>query len=221
MAQYKSKINSVGVYQPFYGYTCISFLGAETLDAAKKIENFIKTSSLKNCFSALPYETFHMTLFNIYCMAGDPIPPVVRWMQNESESIPEKLWLQEDVLKIQHIQASNSISKLSKHLKVKNIELYSKKGLGVWVELQDDHKVETEILRRELSQIYEHDDKNLRFHITFAYKFQNCEKCDTFKRDLKKLKTMVGVLVGATLENHNIYLYNSMTNYIPQEFFYT
>ena len=97
MTQYKRKINDQGVYQPFYGYTCVSMLNGPNLE---KIEDFIRTSSLGSYFSPLPHASYHMTMFNIYCLSGKgkPIPSVKRWMEDTQTELPKNTWLPENVL---------------------------------------------------------------------------------------------------------------------------
>ncbi len=41
------------------------------------------------------------------------------------------------------------------------------------------------------------------------------------KTELLKLVEMLNTLKLCTLTNHNIYLYNSMTNYFPIDFFFS
>ncbi len=83
-------------------------------------------------------------------------------------------------------------------------------------------------LRKEFSKIYEHDDANLKLHITFAYLFKELPFKNGTREDKKALKTellklveMLNTLKLCTLTNHNIYLYNSMTNYFPIDFFFS
>ncbi len=93
--------------------------------------------------------------------------------RKQENKIPEKLWLPEDVLKIKHIKALDCLRKLPSHLKITNLEFYYKKGLGVWVTLDEESVNAVTNLRKEFSKIYEHDDANLKLHITFAYLLKN------------------------------------------------
>lgn len=222
---HKSKIDSSGKYLPFYGYTCASFLGPSAADLTKKIERFVKTSSLRKYFSALPGESFHMTLFNIFCMAGPPIPPVAKWLQENNEQLPDSLWLPEDVLKVQNTNAVIATRKLPRQVTIKDIRLYFERGLGVWVEIEEENKLQIANLRKKLADLYQHDDKNLHPHITFAYRFKPDPDTDQqkqeLKEDLERLQELAEQAVGLTLERHNIYLYSSMELYRPLEFFYS
>lgn len=275
MTHYKRKINEQGEYLPFYGYTSVSML--ETADqpetnivesslletspasasqkekttsfSLKSIEDFIRESSIGKYYSPLPHETYHMTLFNIYAMASKPIPSVERWVTNEDETIPETVWLPEEVLNIQHIRASDALRKLPRKLKIKDLKFYYKKGgIGVWVTLDKEHEKYVTNLRKDFAEIYEHGDENLKLHITFAYLYKQLpfgndkdgkddkddkdgkQKGETsekkaernaLKKDIVKLIEMLNPLKQCVLTDHNIYLYNSMTNYFPLDFFFS
>jgi Domain of unknown function (DUF1868) len=231
MTQYTKKLNEQGEYLPFYGYTSVSMLEAEKKNTiALDIENFIKKSSICKYYSPLPHDTYHMTLFNIYSMASKPIPSVQRWIDVEGGTIPKTVWLSEDVLKIQHIRASDALRKLPRKLKISDLKFYYKKGgLGVWVTLDKECEEAVVNLRKELAMIYEHEDEKLKLHVTFAYLFKplpfnnpDLKKEEIeLKRDLSKLNKMLNSLTQCFLYSHNIYLYNSMTNYLPLDFFYS
>lgn len=239
MTEYKQKINQNGEYLPFYGYTAISMIEVPSnlrtssvmteclnyMSCLEKIENFIKTSFIKKYYSPLPHLTYHMTLFNIYCMASTPIPSVSRWVEKENETIPTNVWLPEDVLQIQNIKARDVLRKLPV-LKIKDLELYYKKGLGVWITLEKDHEDVVSDTRKELAKIYEHEDNNLKLHLTFAYLFKkltfdNEVEQKALKKDLQTLIHLIQPLKNCILSHHNIYLYNSMTNYFPIDFFFS
>ncbi len=213
MTDYKHKINAEGEYLPFYGYTSVSMLSSKTSSVLQNIEQLISQTIIGKYYSPLPHTTYHMTLFNIYCMASSPIPPVQRWtLENKENKIPEKLWLPEDVLKIKHIKALDCLRKLPSHLKITNLEFYYKKGLGVWVTLDEESVNAVTNLRKEFSKIYEHDDANLKLHITFAYLFKELPFKNGTREDKKALKTELLKLVErskhtlklCTLTNHNI-----------------
>ncbi len=58
----------------------------------QNIEQLISQTIIGKYYSPLPHTTYHMTLFNIYCMASSPIPPVQRWtLGNKENKIPEKI----------------------------------------------------------------------------------------------------------------------------------
>ncbi len=92
MTDYKHKINAEGEYLPFYGYTSVSMLSSKTSSVLQNIEQLISQTIIGKYYSPLPHTTYHMTLFNIYCMASSPIPPVQRWtLENKENKIPEKI----------------------------------------------------------------------------------------------------------------------------------
>jgi hypothetical protein len=201
------------------------FQDGSTLPTLEQIEAFIRASTIGKYYSPLPHSTYHMTLFNIYAMSSEPIPPVRRWMEATKEPLPETLWLEEDVLQVQHIKAGDVIRKLPSQFKIKNLKFYYKGGLGLWITLDKNSDKALSEARKELSAIYEHEDKNLKYHVTFAYLYndlpqENPDK-DELQKDLVKLIELLQPLKNYIFTNHNIYLYNSMTNYLPIDFFFS
>ncbi len=189
MTDYKHKINAEGEYLPFYGYTSVSMLSSKTSSVLQNIEQLSSQTIIGNIILHYLIQLINMTLFNIYCMASSPIPPVQRWtLENKENKIPEKLWLPEDVLKIKHIKALDCLRKLPSHLKITNLEFYYKKGLGVWVTLDEESVNAVTNLRKEFSKIYEHDDANLKLHITFAYLFKELPFKNGTREDKKSSK---------------------------------
>ncbi len=51
-------------------------LSSKTSSVLQNIEQLISQTIIGKYYSPLPHTTYHMTLFNIYCMASSPIPPV-------------------------------------------------------------------------------------------------------------------------------------------------
>ena len=68
MTQYNPKINDKGEYTPFYGWSVILNIDTDL----KFIENYIKNNNMINkYYSALPSESYHMTLYNIWCNGSE------------------------------------------------------------------------------------------------------------------------------------------------------
>ena len=76
MSSYNAKINMKGKYLPFYGWSTIGLVdnSSEGFNGTLGlVENFIKNDVvLKKYFSALPTESYHVTVCNIWCN-GSPL----------------------------------------------------------------------------------------------------------------------------------------------------
>jgi hypothetical protein len=211
-----TKINSKGEYQPIYGYTVISMMN--DLNVATRIEQFIKKSSLHTFFSPLPAHTYHMTVFNIYVVGGDLIQPVLDWV-NKGNIVKRNCWLPDEVLAVENMSTFNCL-KSEKELEITKSKLYvSKQSLGVVVQL--DSKVQT--IQSRLSNVYRHSGSPRELHITFAYGY-NCSEKFTPQNmtDLFTLEKLVNdIFTDLVLAPPELYLFNSMDNYIPFKSFCT
>jgi hypothetical protein len=214
-----TKINTEGEYQPFYGYTIIGMLGDEWLPTASNIENFIRTSSLKEFFTPLPASTYHMTLFNIYVVGGPAIPQVERWVKQGGVINPNS-WLPDEVLCTENMAAFNYLKNRGGLKLTRSTFCFSKRGLGVVVEMDDPEYKKVEDARSNLSKIYEHQDPSLTnrlsFHITFAYGYKlNNKFSPKNMNDIKILEMLVNsTFQFLNLKTPELYLFNSMDNYI-------
>ncbi|AHL67516.1 hypothetical protein DH26_gp015 [Chloriridovirus anopheles1] len=215
-----TKIDSKGVYQPFFGYTVIGMLEDECLASASNIENFIRTSSLNEFFAPLPANTYHMTLFNIYVVGGPEIPSVSKWLQNGNKIYSAHSWLPDEVLCNANMAAFNYLKNKTSLKLTRSKFKFSKKSLGVLVELEDCEYKKVFDARVALSKIYEHQDSSLAnrnsLHITFAYGYK---RQDNFSKqnmaDLKILEQMVNsAFQSVKLKIPELYLFNSMDNYV-------
>lgn len=221
------KINDLGEFQPFYGYTVISMIDFKNnytvKDTCKTIENFIQTTSLKRFFSALPHETYHMTIYNVYVVNGlVAIPPVVNWIaRNKVQTPMPNSWLPKEVLTKENTLALDVLKRYSNHgLKLNKARLYAhKKSLGVLVEMDDETFNCISAMRDKLSEIYGHADavlgKRSDFHVTFGYGYSG-EAVDDTNTDLAELKRLVEErFQQITLEKPDLFLFDSMVNYVP------
>lgn len=220
---YTRKINERGEYLPFYGYTTISML--DPRQNLQQIEKFIHNSSIGKYFSPLPSDTYHMTLFNIYSLNSKPIEPVEKWLQ-EGGTLPKQNWLPFDVLNVEHIKASHEIRKVKSRFKVQNLKLYCENTIGIHIQLGENDTALVSELRKKLASIYKHDDPHLRLHVTFGYRFkqfptEEIEK-NKLKNDLSLLMNYLKLIItDFSFQDPDIYLFNSMTNFLPYTFFYS
>lgn len=185
----------------------------------QQIEHFIRSSSLRQFFVPLPHDTYHMTIFNVYTIQDQTIPPVERWVKEEGGVIHNNSWLPENVLYKQHVQATKLLSAVPPSFGVEKVELRTPVDYSVLsvlvTALRSDFKDEIMQLREEMKTIYEHNDTGLtRFHITLAYSYKPFQISEQVSQDLKILNDMVQKLVEFRLVNHGVYFYDRITNFI-------
>lgn len=93
VTSYNRKVNIDGTYRPFHGYTAVSM--AMDWRDLKEIEHYIHQSPvISKYFAALPVESYHMTVFNIWCHGNKLLPLQVNYL-NELKVRLRKLCIQE------------------------------------------------------------------------------------------------------------------------------
>jgi len=135
------KINEKGQFLPYYGYTIAAMIHSDWLNRAKKIENFIRNSHSRRSFVALPADTYHMSIYNIYSNGNQLIPPINRWLQKSTRrSIPNRGWLPNEVLDEANKKALCILWKyLNEPLKIKYATLnIGTTALTLSLELQEE-----------------------------------------------------------------------------------
>lgn len=90
MSAYNLKINTDGTYRKFHGYTVLS----KVSDDLSKIEDFIKQSKfISKYFAPLPANSYHVTVFNIWCHGQKLLPFQHQWLDEMEKR--EKIILKE------------------------------------------------------------------------------------------------------------------------------
>ncbi|KAF5288555.1 hypothetical protein FQR65_LT12008 [Abscondita terminalis] len=214
------KINEKGEYKPFFGYTIISMID-DPENQLQNIEEYISSSVISQYYAPLPHCTYHMTLYNIYPFNKDPIPPVKKWLLAENETVPKQAFLPEKVLKYHHAAAVEAIKKHlgENSLKIENVSLEISGVIKIKIELSTGQESILKSLREDLAKIYENPDANLKFHLTLAYLYKPIQSMNSDKvlEDLEHLKELVQKFKGFELKRHNVYLFDSMINFMPIE----
>jgi len=212
------KINRQGQYQPYYGYTIISKVDTQFAKVTEEIEKFIKTSSLKNSYSALPADTYHTSIYTIYSNGNKLIPPIERWFIETCRTIPKRGWLPDEALMQQNSKAMRILkNEVSEPLQIKSATLtIGGTTLSLTVKLEEESLRRIENARKELVDIYEHQNLSLhpiseKLHITIAYAYGKKKSIDEGVRN--RLRQLVRPLNQATLMPPTIYLFKSMTQY--------
>ncbi|KAK5640737.1 hypothetical protein RI129_009284 [Pyrocoelia pectoralis] len=217
------KVDETGVYKPFFGYTTLSLV-EDVENHLKSVEDFLSTSIISRYYAPLPHFTYHMTLYNTYAMAiHEPIPAVRRWLDERGETgAMSDQFLPENVLQSQHILAVGAIQHHigNRNLTISDVTL--KKGkdvIKVSLELEAEDHFLVQSLRESLAKIYEHPDQGLRYHITLAYLYKHLPRTGlelkAFEDDFVKLQAMVETFKNYKLNKHNVFLFDSMINFMP------
>jgi hypothetical protein len=212
------KINSDGKYLTYPGYTVI----AMTKEKFVKIEEHIKNSVLSKYYSALPHESYHMTLFNIWSKNAN-LPPKLRKEMDPritTEEAKARLCQGSDIyveslgtyffekLRFEIDDACNKISWENFTVKPKGI--YASGTLGVEVEVCKSMVENVKSIKEVCKKHCGKDDK-FPFHITFAYKYKEVETHDVeeVKRKIFELRDMLPK--HFELQEPGTYEFNDMT----------
>ncbi|KAB0793645.1 hypothetical protein PPYR_13265 [Photinus pyralis] len=215
------KVSETGIYKPFYGYTAVSMVD-DAENRLKDIEDFLTTSVISNYYAPLPHYTYHMTTFNVYPLVREPLPAVKRWLDQRGETkVDHKQFLPENVLKSQHRLAIKAIEDHIgfRNLTIRNVILTVGTVIKLNVELEPEDDLSVQSLRKRLAEIYEYPDEGLKYHITLAYLYKHLpetgSELSTFEEDISKLRGMTEVFKNYKLNKHDVYLFDSMINFIP------
>lgn len=148
------------------------------------------------------------------------IPPVERWVNANGYKISNHSWLPDDVLREQNDKASCIIKKyLTEPLHIKFARLIiNERGIKISLEVQDKSLEMIRNARDELVKIYEDLDLSMepineKLHMGLAYVYAPLVKLDV--EEWNQLNKLVGEFNGARFLSPAVYLFDSMTNYIP------
>jgi len=88
VTKYNKKVNDDGSYRPFFGYTVV----ADLKDNLPSIEeSILKSDVLKKYFSPLPTDSYHMTVFNIWCGSQAPPPVYANILKDTEEEMVQMM----------------------------------------------------------------------------------------------------------------------------------
>ncbi|XP_037043736.1 uncharacterized protein LOC119079761 [Bradysia coprophila] len=215
------KINQTGQYQPFYGYTIVAMIDPSLTTLAQRIEQFLRTSSLSASYSPLPASTYHMTIYSIYQCGNRMIPPIKRWADATGVILSSSRWLPDDVLQDQNDKAMCIIGKyLVEPLRIRYARLtINERGIKLLLEVDERSMTLIRNARDQFAKIYENDDLSLepideKLHMGLAYVYAPAGKqLDVNER--KELMELIETFNGKTFVVPSVYVFDSMTNYIP------
>lgn len=183
---------SNGVYQPFYGVTVISKVSDRNICS---IEEHLWKSSLSSKFSPLPYESYHMTVFDL----------VVPENAQSDELFDSFLKCNAGILK--------EISRECKRIPpfealLKNI-YWTRGTIGIEVEPLFDPQIRERISRKSGIK-----NKKYVFHMTLAYRFVDGALSDEEIQSLAKIIRKVFPEGKMRLEAPDVYKFNNMREFI-------
>jgi len=226
---YNLKINKDGTYRSFLGYTIISMIKNDL----NFIEIFLRDSTLSKYFSPLPSNTYHMTLFNIWCHKS----PLLKYhddilKKNYKQEIylnykeyykSEKLKYWFDPLKyLDNLMISLGI--ICKNHKLNDIEsqninlIISASTLQLAVLIDKNMLNKINNFRNDCKNICGKEDKGLKFHITLAYQYKDIPEND-YNILNKELETLSNLIknIKINFNDPEPYIFDSMINYISHK----
>lgn len=242
---YNPKIMTNGEFRPFHGYTVVSMAS----NNMKPIETFIRNSPLSEYYSALPSESYHMTVFNIWCHGNKLLPHQKEYVDNEytkyarvvGEDLAKKEKLRilnlvkgpdslswgwpDQVMLPKMIQVSTFCKKTLQEKFIVNVEPLEGGTLTLSVSL-DNERIWNYLnkIRNKCTNVFKKDDSNLRYHITLAYRYKDIPESDRamLLEEFEKLKALVSELCSnkIILEPPNAYWFTNMENYLTQDELY-
>ena len=183
-------------------------------------EEFIKKSKvLSKYYSALPYKSYHMTLFNIWSMASKPIPPVQDWLDKGNE-LPNGSLLPKSVLKNELLAAKQACRTHVNNDFTVTWKCRGKYKLSLSAIVDENTFSKIKAYRAECAKIFKHEDKNLMkigYHITLGYLYKEPEKdaLTLIDNELEKLGNLILKVTGKNikLQHGDVYWYKSMTHF--------
>ena len=240
MSAYNIKVNMDGSYRPFFGYTVVSMLN----DDLSFVENYIKKNKiLANYFSALPSESYHMTVFNIWCPSKKLLPIQDAWLvgaennfiQNQIDPLPYNQtysFFKEEYLKCASgqnlcgfinddlfvgLMTKVSTICIRKEFTGKILAESNVSGLKLGVVLDENTQVEWKKQRYQISRIVGHKDPKLSPHITLAYRYKDIQpdKLNEVQEELEKLNSFVSSQINdLKFSAPSATWFTDMTNYM-------
>ena len=220
---YNRKINILGQYTEYYGYTVISLLSNDM----KFIENFLRNNHIISKYiSALPTSSYHMTIYNIWSNGGKLIPHQKKFINNHFPNDVKQLTEQSKM--IGQFNPGGCIDELLAHLgnecRQAKLDLnrlqilraeYNKFNILLIVGVSPQLKEITE-LRQKLETACERNDKMGWYHVTVGYTFKNIPPDDE-EKIIKEVEILNILLKGQTfsLQQPNVHYFTSMEYFHP------
>lgn len=202
VVSYSGKVNTDGSYRLFRGTTVISMCTAEYKNKLSHLHNYIKSSPLSEYFSPLSPNSYHMTVYNIWCEPMNLIPSQMDHYYSVREQLKndysdefdninsnehEKVFKQYvdnysnstnhniEILDPLMIEGDNYLQSKFKNNTLKaNIKNIGYRGT-IQISLAVDNNTQSKLneVRSKLTSAFRRDDSKLQWHLTLAYRYKN------------------------------------------------
>ena len=235
---YNSKIMNNGEYRPFHGYTILAMV----VNNLKSVEEFLKSSPLSQYFSALPSESYHMTVYNIWCHGSRFLPLQKQWEKIEYDRLKvlvgeqQALKLNNDFInkvkgsksyswewpyEVMHDSMNESSNICKENISepfIVNVNLHIPNTISLEVIIDStivSNKLNT--IKEKCTNIFEKDDSQMKYHITLGYRYKDIpdNMIDILTKEIEKMKVLISNLCNnkLILNPPDAYWFNSMKNY--------
>jgi len=193
------KIDNQGKYCKFPGITIVSAIRQEDFEIWKKIHDQLeKCPNLKEYFSLLPAESYHMTTFGLFNQKRDGGS---NWEKFIDEKLP----------KLQEINKELNARSFSPEVIIDSFSV-RKIGITLYLKLKEDQKK----IIKEVAEKFgfqEHVPNSFHISLAYTYKMPDEEKLKEMKNQFKSAVTCVKK--SFKLDPPKLCYYNDMTAFIP------
>ena len=211
MTQYNCKITTDGKYLPFHSWGVLMMVKSDMTF----IENFIKNNRILNkYYSALPPETYHITIYSIWYNGLPLINHQKKSMLSKySKDVYDKLEAQsrnigyfnpdnclDDLLYKCYVECEEEKTLEDTKLSVQSVYVHNQIGIPFQFTFCNE-------LRHNLIKICDHDDKAGHPHITLAYLYKDIPP------DMEKAIQGEINILNLLLKNQTIVLYSPRVYY--------
>jgi len=174
MTQYNCKISTDGKFRPFHSYGVLMTLKNDL----KFIENYIKNNRILNkYYSALPSETYHVTIYSVW-YNGKPLikQQITNMSSNYNQGMIDESSSTyfnfnrclDDLLYKCHYECAEEKKLDDSKLFIQNSIYIGKQNIGIPFQFTFCNE-----LRIKLIRLCDNDDKAGRAHITLAYVYKD------------------------------------------------
>lgn len=194
-------------------------IDASLAKLAEQTQKFLESSNFAFSHSPLPANTYHMTIYSIYQCGNRMIPPVARWTKETGVPVSKEYFLPDEVLQEQNDKAMCVIEKyLSEPLYIRYASLNVSTNIKLVLEAEEESLERLRRARAEFVKIYEDLDLSMepiadKLHISFGYVYAPIYH--VHMDELNEFNKLLRSFNGAKFRLPSVYLFDSMTNYIP------
>lgn len=225
MFNYNSKINNVGKYLRFNGWSTIAFIEENPQNFVNMLEEYLtKEPVLSYYFSALPHSSYHVTVHNIWANGAKLLPHQSRFL-NDNYSGDEKKKLINRASKKGYFNPDSCMDKLLTKLdealpQVGTTELvigglyFTGNTLAIWFS-DESNTNNLDLCRSVCNKIVEKNER-VEYHMTLAYNYR-----DVIWSDISEyIEEMNNKLKGTSIKLQQPFVayFSDMTKFIPYTF---